>query len=264
MVYRVKLPLSSSVVTHVAGLIRARRKAIDSRWRKLNPGRQALLVLAFLRHDQRLADLAGGNDISAPTLRRWVIEVIGLLAARAPRLDRALKKIAAKGGVVVLLDGTLIRTRRRTGEEDRPNYSGKHKAHGLLFLALTDEKGNLIWISSAAPGRSSEITTARRNKITAQLRKAGLGAIADLGFVGLDDDPDNPVIITGRKAARGKPLTAAQKEANRLVSRERAANEHGFANLKAWRVLTKVRMSAAYATTLLRALLVLTQLQSTR
>lgn len=264
LIYQVKLSLSTSVVNHVAGLIRARRKAIDSRWRKLSPGRQALLVLAFLRHDQRLADLAGGNGISAATLRRWVIEVIGLLAAQAPRLDRALKKIADKGGVVVLLDGTLVRTRRRTGDQDRPNYSGKHKAHGLLFLALTDEKGNLIWISSAAPGRSSEITTARRNKITAQLRKAGLGAIADLGFVGLDDDPEDPVIITGRKAARGKPLTAAQKEANRLVSRERAANEHGFANLKAWRVLTKVRMSAAYATTLLRALLVLTGLQATR
>ncbi|WP_438828245.1 hypothetical protein [Streptomyces mirabilis] len=39
--------------------------------------------------------------------------MIGLLSARAPRLDRALKKIARKGGVVVLLDGTLIRTRRR-------------------------------------------------------------------------------------------------------------------------------------------------------
>jgi hypothetical protein len=264
LVYRVKLSLSSHVVNHVATLIRGRRKKIDSRWRKLNPGRQALLVLAFLRHDQRLHDLAGGNDISAATLRRWVLEVIGLLAEQSPRLDRACRKIAAKGGVVVLLDGTLVRTRRRTGNEDRPNYNGKHKAHGLLFLALTDEKGNLIWISSAAPGRSSEITTARRNKICAQLRKAGLGAIADLGFVGLDDDPENPVIITGRKATRGKPLNPAKKEANRLVSRERAANEHGFANLKAWRVLTKVRMNAAYATTLLRALLVLTQLQSTR
>lgn len=72
------------------------------------------------------------------------------------------------------------------------------------------------------------------------------------------------MIITGRKATRGTPLTTAQKEANRLVSRERAANEHGFANLKAWSVLTKVRMSAAYATTLLRALLVLTGLQTTR
>jgi hypothetical protein len=72
------------------------------------------------------------------------------------------------------------------------------------------------------------------------------------------------VIITGRRAARGKPLTPAQKEANQLVSRERAANEHAFADLKAWRVLTKVRMNAAHATTLLRALLVLTRLQTTR
>ncbi|MFD9225957.1 hypothetical protein ACFWDI_39485 [Streptomyces sp. NPDC060064] len=81
--------------------------------------------------------------------------------------------------------------------------------------------------------------------------------MADLGFVGLDDDADDPVIVTGRRAIRGHPLTAAQKEANRLVSRERAANEHGFADLN-WRFLTKVRMNARHATTLLRALLVLT------
>jgi hypothetical protein len=98
---------------------------------------------------------------------------------------------------------------------NRPNYSGKHRAHGLLFLAITDERGNLLWISAARPGRSSEITTARHNKITARLRAAGLGALADLGFTGLDDDSDNPVIVTGRKATRGHSLTAAEKEANK-------------------------------------------------
>ena len=72
-------------------------------------------MLAVLRHDQRLADMAGGNSVSAATVRRWVLEVLDLLAARAPGLDRALKKIARRGGVVVLLDGTLVRTRRRTG-----------------------------------------------------------------------------------------------------------------------------------------------------
>ncbi|WUJ83262.1 hypothetical protein OHS71_00885 [Streptomyces sp. NBC_00377] len=102
------------------------------------------------------------------------------------------------------------------------------------------------------------MTTARHNRITTHLREAGLGAVADLGFVGLDDDPDDPVIVTGRRATRGHPLTDAQKEANRLVSRERAANEHGFADLKNWWILTKVRMNARHATTLLRALLVLT------
>lgn len=247
LVYQCRLPLSSATLELVASLIRGHQKKIRSRWRKLPPGRIALIVLAVLRHDQRLSDMAGGNDVSASTVRRWLLEVIQLLSARAPRLDRALRKIARTGGLVVLLDGTLVRTRRRTGDENRPNYSGKHKAHGLLFLALTDVRGNLIWISAAKPGRSSEITTARHNKITAHLRQAGLGALADLGFVGLDDAPDNPVIVTGLRATRGHPLTPAQKEANRLVSRERAANEHGFADLKNWRILTKVRMNARHA-----------------
>lgn len=258
VVYQVRLPLSKRTIDLIAGLIRGRRNQMRSRWRKADPGSQAVIVLAVLRHDQRLADMAGGNDISASTVRRWVQEVIELLAVRAPRLDRALKKIGRSGGVVVLLDGTLIRTRRRTGKDNRKNYSGKHKSHGLLFLALTDAKGNLIWISSAKPGRSSEITAARHDKITGHLREAGLGALADLGFIGLDDDPDDdPVIITGRKATRNHRLTVAEKEANKLVSRERAAVEHGFANLKNWRILTKLRMNARNATKLLRALLVL-------
>jgi hypothetical protein len=254
-VYQVRLPVSKRTIDLVADLIGTQRKRLGTRWRKVTPGTQAIIVLAVLRHDQRLLDMVGGNDVSASTVRRWVLEVIDLLSARAPRLDRALKKIAKKGGVVVLLDGTLVRTRRRTGDENRPNYSGKHKAHGLLFLALTDERGNLVWISAAKPGRSSEITAARHNKITTRLREAGLGALTDLGFVGLDDDPDDPVIVTGRRATRSHPLTAAQKEANRLVSRERAANEHAFADLKNWRILTKVRMNARHAITLLRAVL---------
>ncbi|MFH8388019.1 transposase family protein [Kitasatospora sp. NPDC018058] len=264
LVYQCRLSLSSATLEMVADLIRAHLKRIGSRWRKLPPGKIALIVLAVLRHDQRLSDMAGGNDVSASTVRRWLLEVITLLAARAPRLERALKEVTRSGGEVVLIDGTLVRTRRRTGEENRPNYSGKHKVHGLLFLALTDERGNLLWISAARPGRSSEITTARHNKITTRLREAGLGALADLGFVGLDDDPDDPVIVTGRKAARGRPLTDAEKQANRLVSRERAANEHGFADLKNWRILTKVRMNAKHGTALLRALLVLTNAEISR
>ncbi|MET8014193.1 transposase family protein [Streptomyces sp. NPDC005271] len=242
----------------VAGLIRQCRNRLGTRWRKLDLGSQAIVVLAHLRHDQRLADMAGGNGVLASTVRRWVQEVLTLLSARAPRLDRALKKIAKRGGVVVLLDGTLIRARRRTGADNRRNFSGKPATNGLLFLALTDIRGNLIWISSAWPGRSSEITTARHHRITAHLREAGLGALADLDFVGLDDQPDDhSVIITGRKVARNQKLTDAEKEANHLPGRERAAVEHGFTNLKSWRILAKVRMNARHATALLRALLVL-------
>jgi hypothetical protein len=107
----------------------------------------------------------------------------------------------------VLLDGTLIPTRRRSGTANRRNYNGKHKKHGLLFLALTDESGNLIWISSARRSAASEITAARHDHLAGHLRTAGLGALADLGFTGLDPDPGDPVIIAGWKSTATRKTT---------------------------------------------------------
>lgn len=264
LVYQCALPLSRQTLTFVAGLLRARLKKIGSRWRKLPPGKIALIVLATLRHDHRLADMAGGNGVSASTIHRWTWEVIGLLAARAPRLDRALAIAARQGGEAVLLDGTLIPTRRRPGPANRKNYNGKHKKHGLLFLALTDETGNLIWISCARRGAASEITAARHDHLAARLRAAGLGALADLGFTGLDPNPEDPVIITGYKSTRTSKTTPAQRRANQALSAARAPVEHGFSDLKNWRILTRLRLRPAKATTLLRALLVLTRQHTTR
>ncbi|WP_217250704.1 transposase family protein [Streptomyces sp. AC602_WCS936] len=115
-----------------------------------------MIVLAVLRHDQRVADMAGGNDVSEYTVRSRRDELIGLLAAQAPRLDRALKKVTKQGGEAVLIDGTPIRTQRRSGKADRRNYAGNHRSHGLHVLALTDENGRLIWTSAAQPGRTHD------------------------------------------------------------------------------------------------------------
>ncbi|MEU9788938.1 transposase family protein [Streptomyces phaeochromogenes] len=266
LVYTARLPLSSATLNYLAGLIRGPCKRIGSRWRALPAGKIAGIVLAVLRCDQRPGDLAGGNGVHRTTVSRWVREVVGLLATRAPRLDRALKEIARKGGGVVLLDGSLIRTRRRTGADNRPNYSGKHKCHGLLVISLTDDRGRLVWNSAVRPGRTSEITACRHDKLTAKLRAAGLGAIADLGFVGLDDAaPDaDPAVITGYKAARHRPLTRGQKLSNKVLAAVRAPVEHGFAHLKNWRILGKVRTHPRWATALVRALLVLTNREVAR
>ena len=58
--YRAALPLSSRTLNYAAGIIRRHLKAIGSRWRKLNPGQQALLVLAYLRKGETFAQLAAG------------------------------------------------------------------------------------------------------------------------------------------------------------------------------------------------------------
>jgi hypothetical protein len=121
-----------------------------------------------------------------------------------------------------------------------------------------------MWISAARPGKSGEITTARYNNICGKLRDAGLGALCDRAFIGLDDDPENPVIITGFKGSKNKPLTDVQKQVNQLVSAERAPNEHGFADLKNWRILTRLRMNTTHGTQLLRALQVLVSHEITR
>ncbi|WP_368862112.1 hypothetical protein [Catenulispora pinistramenti] len=49
-----------------------------------------------------------------------------------------------------------------------------------------------------------------------------------------------------------------------MIAAGRAPVEHGFAHLKNWRVLTKLRTDPARATSLLRALLVLTNLEVDR
>ena len=95
--YRAALPLSSRTLTFVAGLIRRHRAAIGSAWRKLNPARQALLVLAYLRKGDTFAELAAGFDVGTTTAWRYVNETMELLAARAPKLRTAIRD-AVKAG----------------------------------------------------------------------------------------------------------------------------------------------------------------------
>ncbi|MEU8739303.1 hypothetical protein ACFYPK_24385 [Streptomyces halstedii] len=76
------VPQSSRTANHLADLLRRHLKVIRSRWRILPPGKIAVIVLAVLRHDQRLAGMAGGNNVSESTVRRRRDELITLPAPR--------------------------------------------------------------------------------------------------------------------------------------------------------------------------------------
>lgn len=71
-------------------------------------------------------------------------------------------------------------------------------------------------------------------------------------------------MITGYKAARNRPLTCGQKLSDKALAVVRVPVEHGFAHLKNWRVLGKVRTHPKWATALVRALLVLTNREVAR
>lgn len=71
------------------------------------------------------------------------------------------------------------------------------------------------------------------------------------------------MIVTGYKATRARKLAPGEKQANRVLAAERAPVEHGFAHLKTWRI-HQLRTDPARATDLLRALLVLSNLELSR
>jgi hypothetical protein len=151
--YRAALPLSSRTLNYAAGIIRRHRGSIGSAWRKLNAGQQALLVLAYLRKGETFAELAAGFGVGTATAWRYVNETVGLLAARAPRLRKAVGDAKKAGYPYVVVDGTLITIDRVAA--DRPSYSGKHRRHGMNLQVIASPTGDILWVSGALPGTTS-------------------------------------------------------------------------------------------------------------
>src|SRR5512142_2821279 len=142
---RAALPLSSRTLTCVAGAIRRHRKSIGSLWRKLNPGQQALLVLVYLKKGETFAQAAAGFGVGTTTAWRYVNETAALLAARAPKLRKAVRDAKKAGHAYVVLDGTLIPIDRFAA--DRPFYSGKHRKHGMNLQVIASPDGEILWVS---------------------------------------------------------------------------------------------------------------------
>ncbi|WBB91584.1 transposase family protein [Verrucosispora sp. WMMC514] len=268
LVYQVRLPVSSDTVALVTEAIRTYRRQVKSRWRKLSDLQTTTIVLAVLRHDQHPADLAAAHGVSHHSVRRWVRQVITTVARMAPRLDRVLAAAARTyHEQPLLLDGTCVPVHAPADKaKERRHWCLKHKVHHLRVMTLTDQHGRLLWLSAATPARLHEATHAKRLHLPARLRHHHLAIICDRIHTRLDDQPTtNPTVLVGRRACRNHKLTPAEKTANTLLARERVANEHAHAHLKNWRILTRLRHGwHHHATTLLRALLVLTNTEINR
>jgi hypothetical protein len=122
--YRASIPLSNHTLIRLAEFIRTRRAERRSRWRKLDPARQALLVLAHLRNGGHLRSPGRWlrhrhhHGLALPPRKR------GPTAALADDVHAAVKRAAQLA--YTILDGTLIPIDRLADE--RPYYSGSATA----------------------------------------------------------------------------------------------------------------------------------------
>jgi hypothetical protein len=228
--YRAALPLSSRFLTYVSGVIRRHRTSIGSLWRKLNPGRQALLVLVYLKKGETFAQAAAGFGVGTATAWRYVEETVALLAARAPKLRQAVRDAKKTGYAYVVVDGTVIEIDRVAA--DRPFYSGKHHRHGMNLQVIASPSGGILWVSGALPGSVHDKKAEWVWGVLAELEAAGLIVLADKGYQGA---------AHAKVPYKGKNKPQSQKDANRAHAKLRAPGERANAQLKNWKILRKLR-----------------------
>ncbi|MBB2747096.1 UNVERIFIED_ORG: hypothetical protein FHR35_006975 [Microbispora rosea subsp. rosea] len=254
--YPAAIPLSNRTLARLSELIRARRADRRSRWRRLKPGQQALLVLAHLRNGDTYARLAAGFAIGTTTAWRYVRESVDLLAALADDVQAATLRAARLA--YAILDGTLIPIDRVA--DQKPYYSGKHKHHGVNVQVLADPAGRLVWASPALPGAVHDLTAARIVGLIDALTANGVMTFADKGYQGAGGTVRTPF-----KRHRHRPrLSRGQKAVNRAHARIRALGERAVATLKAWKLLAQLRCCPHRATPIVQAVLVLQAVEDDR
>jgi DDE superfamily endonuclease/Helix-turn-helix of DDE superfamily endonuclease len=204
-------------------------------------------VLAHLRKGGTFAELASGFGIGTATAWRYVTETVGLLAARSPKLRKALRDAKKAGHAYVVIDGTLIPIDRVAA--DQPFYSGKHHRHGINLQVSATPDREIVWVSGPLPGAVHDLNAARIWGILRELAASGLIVLADKGYHGAGDHVRIP--------CKGRSKPESQKVANRAHAKLRGPGERANAQLKTWRILRKLRCCLWRAGQLAKAIHVL-------
>ena len=234
IIYGVALGAPAQVVDRLAAALTRYRKRIGTRWRAYDVTLQAILTLAWLEGGHTWRSLGAGNGVPKSTCRTMVQEGVKVLARRALPLTQVIQLARRAGWEYLIVDGVNISTERVAARWGQVQYwySGKHKRHGAAVQTVAAPDGELLWVSGVLPGRTVDVTAARRYKIAEKV-VAFLGLLADLGYIGL-----HPEVITGYKRRRGEQLLPqGRRSANQVLAGLRSIGERANAQLKAWRVL---------------------------
>lgn len=262
--YRVRLDVPRELVLFVSGLLAGHRREIGTRrgTRKLGCYRQALFGLAWFRDNGDIPRLGAGFGLSQSTAYRYLDEVTGVLAARAPGLQEALERALAQGTPYVILDGKIVASDRcrektvsRKGREIDVWYSGKKHDFGGNIQAVFYPSGIPIWVSDVLPGNVHDLAAARENCL-AVLRPFldAMPALADSGYEGAGHGVHVPV----KKPAGVKELDIGNRTRNALLCSARCLGERGFALLsQRWQTLQNITASPGKIGLIARAALVL-------
>jgi hypothetical protein len=229
----------------------ARRRAVGGgRKHALAARDRLLLAVVWLRRYPTNAVLGYLFGVSEPSARRAVgrlvplLEAAGLDTMRLPDpgkgRHRDLDALLAGTPVLAVLVDTFEQRVQRPTERDEADtyYSGKKKQHTLKVQVAVDERtGAVVDVADSVRGPTHDLTLLKGSGLLGRLPE-GVGALGDLGYVGLADAHPAGLGATPRRKPRGQPRPPEDVAYNRAFARRRVTAEHTIGRLRRYEALT--------------------------
>ena len=203
--------------------------------RKLSDQDQVLLTLMYWREYRTEFHIGLTYQVSESTVCRTIQKIENLLI-KSKQFHLPGKKELQSGEAsieIVLLDATE-QAIERPKKKQRKHYSGKKRRHTQKAQVVANLKSKQIMATAFSKGSTHDFQLFKTSR---SLPLATTQIIADSGYQGLVKVHENSEIPT--KKSKLHPLTAAQKAANRALSRQRILIENILRRLKVFRILSQ-------------------------
>jgi hypothetical protein len=230
--------------------VEAERKRLSrpERQRGLGGGReqeiaiidQVLMTVIWLRSYPKQHVLGYLFGVSESSVSRVLNRVLPLLEEsgrdtmrlpdpgrkRRRELDALLQETPELAVIIDSFEQRVQRPQERQSAD--AHYSGKKKQHTLKSQVTVDEEtGMFVDVSASVPGPTADIKLLERSAVLQRL-PAGVGALGDLAYLGMDTLHPAGLAATPRRKPRGQPRPPEDSAFNTAFARRRIVVEHSI------------------------------------
>lgn len=212
---------------------------------------QVLLTVLWLRlypTHEVLGYLFGVSDSTVSRLIRRVLPVLEQAGCDTMRMPDPGKKkrrqlddlLEGTPELAVIVDSFEQRVQRpRTRAAADPYYSGKKKQHTLKGqVAINEASGQVVDVADSVPGPTADLTLLQESHLLERLPQ-GVGAIGDLGYIGMPALHPSGLAATPRRKPRGKDRPPEDILYNQAFARRRIRVEHTIGRMRRYQCLTQ-------------------------
>jgi hypothetical protein len=202
-------------------------------------------ILMYLKENPNQLYHAQLFNISQSKVSEWVSFLLPVLERSLSNLSVMPQSGYGYQNQDESLDYLLVDvTERQIGRRDdyegqKDEYSGKKKLHTVKNLAISDPLGYLLYVSPSFEGTTHDKTIWD----TLQIAESSVNWLADLGFLGIDEEYPN--VVLPFKKPKKKELSELKKQVNKALSSCRVRIEHAFSGVKRLKIIrNKIRLKS--------------------